>query len=189
MGKNLVSIKNEGLLWEDTFTEAILHTSDFQKIFFFFTIFTPCTDLSCRGKSLKSYRWDDKKVLKDFLIKQKSIEIQSGNTYEELEAKLQESDLKNGFPEDTISEKIYIRVDDNELMSIFRHLRNSFAHGRFNVIDSNGEQYFLFEDRSTRIDKKKNTYPVSARMILRKSTLLKWITIIEGGEKPYKKEV
>ena len=98
---------------------------------------------------------------------------------------MQESDLKNGFPEDSISEKIYIRVDDNELMSIFRHLRNSFAHGRFNVIDSNGEQYFLFEDRSTRIDKKKNTYPISARMILRESTLLKWIEIIEGGKKDF----
>ena len=173
----------------DLFSEnTFINSPDFQRIFFFFTIFTPCTDLSYRGKSLETYGWKDKKVLKDFLIKQKSIEIQSSNTYEELEAKLQESDLKNGFPEDSISEKIYIRVDDNELMSIFRHLRNSFAHGRFNVIDSNGEQYFLFEDRSTRNDKKKNTYPISARMILRESTLLKWIEIIEGGKKDFQNE-
>ena len=38
---------------------------------------------------------------------------------------------------------------------------------------------FAFEDVAK--NKKKNRYEVTARMILRKSTLLKWIDLIEHG--------
>ena len=49
------------------------------------------------------------------------------------------------------------------------------------MVDVNGESVFIFEDVAKESDKLK----VSARMILRKSTLLKWIDIIEQGERQY----
>ena len=71
-------------------------------------------------------------------------------------------------------------------MSVFYHLRNAFAHGRLNMVDVDGECVFLFEDIQE--NKKKGEIKVTARMILRKSTLLKWIEIIENGEKEYQRD-
>lgn len=67
----------------------------------------------------------------------------------------------------------------NQFISVFYHLRNAFAHGRLNMIDIGlkDDYVFIFED----IQKKKEMCKVTARMILRKSTLLKWIDIIEAG--------
>ena len=70
-------------------------------------------------------------------------------------------------------------------MSVFYHLRNAFAHCRLNMIDVNGESVFIIEDVQS--SKKRDKLKVSARMILRKSTLLKWIDLIENGEQEYKR--
>ena len=64
---------------------------------------------------------------------------------------------------------------------MFYHLRNAFAHCRLNMVDVDGECVFILEDVVTSKGKNK----LSARMILRKSTLLKWIDIIESGEIKY----
>ena len=46
-------------------------------------------------------------------------------------------------------------------------------------IGATDDYVFAFEDVAK--NKKKNRYEVTARMILRKSTLLKWIDLIEHG--------
>ncbi len=53
------------------------------------------------------------------------------------------------------------------------------------MIDVDGECVFVLEDIVR--DKKKNTLKLSARMIVKKSTLLNWINLIEDGEKEYNK--
>ena len=53
------------------------------------------------------------------------------------------------------------------------------------MIDVDGECVFVLEDIVR--DKKKNTLKLSARMVIKKSTLLNWINLIEGGEKEYDK--
>lgn len=64
-------------------------------------------------------------------------------------------------------------------MSVFYHIRNAFAHGRFDFRILNNEKYYIMEDAYKDLK-------VSARMILKKQTLLNWIDIIEGGEKIHK---
>ena len=66
-------------------------------------------------------------------------------------------------------------------MQFFSHVRNCSAHNRFAIKPHKDDWLFILEDVSR--DKK-----VSARMILKKSTLLRWIEIIEGGEKSFKEK-
>ena len=91
---------------------------------------------------------------------------------------LNEVNLQKNFPSDLETERgcFYKKSKQNQLECIFYHIRNCFAHGRFNISENNEDWTFVMEDwgRNNR---------VSARMILKKSTLLKWIEIIEGGEK------
>ena len=100
---------------------------------------------------------------------------------------LTKAGLKDDFPHKPYDECICIYdCQHNQFMSVFYHLRNAFAHGRLNMVDVDGECVFLFEDIQE--NKKKGEIKVTARMILRKSTLLKWIEIIENGEKEYQRD-
>lgn len=178
--------------WKDPLNQEILDSKDFQKIFFFFTVFTPCPGLSSREKTVESYGWSNPWKHPFFLNKQlqqvtknKKL-VYVAESYNLLEI-LQESGLEKDFPNNLNSEKICIYdTKSNHYLSIFYHIRNSFAHGRFNIAFYNDEQVFIFEDVVKK--EKAQIIKLSARMILRKSTLLRWIQIIEAGEKPYKRE-
>jgi hypothetical protein len=60
-------------------------------------------------------------------------------------------------------------------MSVFAHIRNSFSHGRLNMIDNVIENDYVFVMEDV------HRGNVTARIILRKSTLLRWINTIEQG--------
>ena len=102
-----------------------------------------------------------------------------------MESNLEKADLKDSFPSDFERERICV-VDNkkNQFMSVFYHIRDSFAHGRFYVQDCNGIKVLVMEDVAISKGAQK---PVTARMIIRKETLLKWIDLIKGGEKEYSK--
>lgn len=59
----------------------------------------------------------------------------------------------------------------NIFLSIFRHIRNGLAHGRFKIFEDNGIDYLFIEDVSRG--------NVSARMMLEVSIIIKWIHIIK----------
>ncbi|MCD8013361.1 MAG: hypothetical protein LUG99_09325 [Lachnospiraceae bacterium] len=95
---------------------------------------------------------------------------------------LKKADLLDDFPSDYHKERIcFHNGQKNYFLSVFYHIWNAFAHCRLNMIDDDGECVLILEDGIPQKDKTK----VSARMILRKSTLLKWIDIIEGGEREW----
>lgn len=113
--------------------------------------------------------------------------IFSAEKYDEMDSALEKADLKEDFPSDLNRERICIfDSQNNQFMSVFYHLRNAFAHCRLNMVDSNGECVFIIED--VKANKNDNKVKVSARMILRKSTLLKWIDLIEHGERMEKSD-
>lgn len=68
----------------------------------------------------------------------------------------------------------------NEFLSICYHIRNSFAHGRLAMYDyENGKDIvFVLEDGV----KKNGEFQVRSRMVLKKSTLLKWMNILKAGK-------
>lgn len=165
---------------------------DLFKIVIFFVFHSPCKNLSSMGKSLSEYGWNTPWKKPYYLNKQlRQVAsnyniLFSADEYNKMDTVLEKADLKDSFPSDFSHERICIYDNQkNQFLSVFYHIRNAFAHCRLNMVDVNGECVFILED----VVKNKNSdkLKVSARMILRKSTLLKWIDLIENGEHEYKK--
>ncbi len=74
------------------------------------------------------------------------------------------------------SHNVFCFVDscNNLFNSIFRHIRNSLAHGRFILYEVDNTEYLFFEDV--------NQEKVTARMVMKIETLLQWISIITDEE-------
>lgn len=100
--------------------------------------------------------------------------VRSVETSEDMKRPLKELKLDK-LEEDSMETKICI-VDtcSNIFLSVFRHIRNGLAHGRFRFYQFEGGYFLFLED----IYKKH----VTARMILDVSILLKWINIIKKGD-------
>ena len=103
----------------------------------------------------------------------------SAKGYDEMDIALEKADLKETFPSDFSRERICIYDNQgNQFLSVFYHIRNAFAHCRLNMVDVDGECVLILEDVQPK--KNSNRLKVSARMILRKNTLIKWIDLIEN---------
>ena len=164
--------------------EEKLKDDDFRKILDFFVIFTPCKGASARAKPLKEkYRWEDTYGLKKSmrLAPSKQSIFLFAESGKEMKAILVEADLVDNFPSNLEYERgCFYQGSKKQLDSVFSHIRNCFAHGRFSIKEKDGDWTFIFEDVGNGRGVPKGT--PSARMILKKSTLLRWIEIIEGGE-------
>ncbi len=162
------------------------------RIVTFFVFHSPCPELSSMGRSLSEYGWTApwrKPYYLNRQLKQAATNynlIYSASGYDAMEAALEKASLKDNFPSNLDTERICIYDNQsNQFLSVFYHLRNAFAHCRLNMVDVDGDCVFIFED----VQPKRNQdhLKVSARMIIRKSTLLKWIELIEAGESEYQR--
>lgn len=160
------------------------------RIVIFFVFHSACTNLSSMRKSLSEYGWSNPWKKPYYLNKQlKQVSkserlIFSVDSYNAMSDGLEKADLNSTFPSNLSCERICIYdCQDNQIMSVFYHIRNAFAHCRLNMVDVEGECVFILEDVQPKANK--DELKVSARMILRKNTLLKWIEIIENGESEY----
>ena len=99
-----------------------------------------------------------------------------------MDENLEKANLGESFPSDMLRERICVANNKkNQFMSVFYHIRDAFAHGRFYIIEVDKQKIIVMEDVAPR----GRPLIVTGRMILRKQTLLKWIEIINGGEKEY----
>ena len=91
--------------------------------------------------------------------------------------------MKKKFHDERTKEKIVIYKPPryNEFMAILYHIRNALAHGRLAMypIEDGKDIMFALEDGI----KRNAEFQVRSRMLLKKTTLLKWIDIIEKKEK------
>lgn len=172
----------------DRFNDAALF-----RIVTFFVFHSPCPELSSMGRSLSEYGWSTPWRKPYYLNKQLRQAatnyniIYSANGYDAMEDALEKASLKDNFPSDLGKERICIYDNqNNQFLSVFYHLRNAFAHCRLNMVDVDGDCIFVLED--VQPQQKRLQLKVSARMILRKSTLIKWIDLIEAGEVEYIKK-
>ena len=98
---------------------------------------------------------------------------------EDMSEKCKQAHLDDQFYQYRDQERIVVYVNSrtNLVLSIFKHIRNSLAHGRF-VMYPMGEDYmFVMES----VDNSRGGLVVKARMVLRASTLMKWMEIIRKG--------
>lgn len=177
--------------WLNWIAPEQFNDSDLFRIVVFFVFHSPCSEQSFMCRTLKEYGWSapwKKPYWLNRQLKQAASNYElifSAKGYDEMDIALNMAELKDDFPSDLTRERICIYDNQrNQFMSMFYHLRNAFAHCRLNMVDVNGECVFVIED--VQPNKKEDQVKVSARMILRKSTLLKWIDLIEGGEQEYK---
>jgi hypothetical protein len=180
--------------WINWIPPEQFNDQDLFRIVIFFVFHSPCTNLSAMRKSLSDYGWNTpwrKPYYLNRQLRQAASTydlLYSAEKYDKMDVALEKADLKDSFPSDLSRERICICDNqNNQFLSVFYHIRNAFAHGRLNMFDVDGECTFVFED--VRPSKKTEELKVSARMIIRKSTLLKWIEIIERGECEYKKPI
>ena len=164
---------------------------DFIRIVNFFVFHAPVENLSAKSKTIEEYGWNTpwkKPYYLNKQLKQSSSNMNllySASGYDRLPEALDKAGLLNDFPSDLSKERAsFYNTKKNQFVSVFFHIWNAFAHGRFEIVDVNGESTFIFEDVAPKRGKNGKTN-LSARMILRKTTLLKWINIIENGEKEY----
>lgn len=179
--------------WMNIITPDRFNDQDLFRIVVFFVFHSPCANLSAMRKPLSEYGWHTPWRKPYYLNRQlrqaaSTYElIYSAKGYDEMDTALEKADLKDSFPSDFSRERICIYDNQgNQFLSVFYHIRNAFAHCRLNMVDVDGECVFILED----VQPKKNSeqLKVSARMILRKSTLLKWIELIENGECEYRRK-
>lgn len=178
--------------WLQWIVPERFNDEDLFRIVTFFVFHSPCPELSSMGRSLSEYGWTApwrKPYYLNRQLRQAATNynlIYSANGYDAMENALEKATLKDSFPSDFETERVCIYDNqNNQFLSVFYHLRNAFAHCRLNMVDADGDCVFILED----VQPKRNSIllKVSARMILRKSTLLKWIDIIEAGETEYVK--
>lgn len=176
--------------WLEWLTPEKFNDAELFRIVTFFVFHSPCPQLSSMGRTLNEYGWKTpwkKPYSLNKQLRQAATNynlIYSANTYDNMSEALSKAALKDGFPTDLDTERICIYDNlKNQFTSVFYHIRNAFAHCRLNMVDHGGECIFILED--VQPNKTSDNLKVSARMILRKSTLLKWIKIIESGETYY----
>lgn len=189
--------------WLEEFPEGLFGSENYIKIHSFFVVESIVDGVSARGKDLRQdYGWTDPWSRPYFLnkqLKKKTTDkdlLYSAEVYEQkADSMKKEKTMKEALEEaDLISfpqydkEKICIyNSKKNQILSTFAHTRNSFAHCRFNVIDSDKERIYCFED----VDPKKDNQgrvKVTARIVLYEKTLIDWIELICGGEQMYNPE-
>lgn len=164
--------------------------NDLKRIVLFYVINTPCSALSSSSIPLTSYGWnkdlwkknEPKKSLFDFAGLERDKTFFVAKKTNETKDMFTKASLNKKFHEKRDVEKvaIYKPSEYNEFMAILYHIRNAFAHGRLAMyaIDNSEDIVFALEDGI----KRNGEFQVRSRMILKKSTLLKWIDILEKKE-------
>lgn len=187
---SITTERNPG--WINWIAPDSFNDKDLFRIVIFFVFHSPCAHLSSMRKTLLEYGWTAPWKNPYYLNRQlrqvaSNYELLfSAKGYDEMDVALEKADLKDTFPSDFSRERICIYDNQrNQFLSVFYHIRNAFAHCRLNMIDVDGECVFVLED--VQLNKNCDQLKVSARMILRKSTLLRWIDLIENGEREYQK--
>lgn len=165
---------------------------DLRRIILFYVINTPCTDLSSSGIPLKEYGWG-KDCWKNNKLKNRLFacaNLERDKTFfvakktNDMKIMCEKAKVKDGFHKRREKEKVVIYKPykyTSEFMAVLYHIRNALAHGRLAMyeIKDSLDIIFVLEDGV----KDKEQFQVRSRMILRKSTLLKWIDIFENKEK------
>ena len=177
--------------WMNWIAPDRFNDHDLFRIVIFFVFHSPCSELSSMHKTLKEYGWSTpwrKPYYLNRQLRQAASNYEllfSAKDYDGMDAALKKANLNDGFPSDFSRERICIYDNQkNQFLSVFYHIRNALAHCRLNMVDVGGECVFILEDVQPKKDA--DQLKVSARMILRKSTLLRWIELIESGECEYK---
>lgn len=104
-------------------------------------------------------------------------------------SKIEDMKLDNDFynhrnKQRMLYSKISNRGCESEYMSLFYHIRNSLAHGRLAMYPAkNDDIIFVMEDGKQIGKERDDNFEVSARIIIKKTSLLKVIEVLKNPPK------
>lgn len=166
--------------WDTTDFTATIPWSDrhFLTVLEFYLFESPAANASARGSELAALGWGDNEsfaVLKHALIQAatEGFIYKACDTRREVVEVTEGSDgLRHGASPATEC-AVFHRGSRKTMDSLFAHVRNAFAHGRFVIrTDPQGQMYFLEDQRGG---------VITARLALRQTTLLEWADIARTG--------
>ena len=166
-----------------------IRTEEVLRVYKFFVMNSPVDGLSSRQKSLLDYGWNTpwrkpysmRKRL-NHLVGNKDFMF-TAQKYDTLDAALTAADLMTFPPTNLIERAAIHNGKSTQYLSLFFHIRNGFAHGRYNTIQDGDDIIFIMEDVTSRRKGMANGQKtLSARIVIRLSTLSRWMDLIEGGE-------
>ena len=147
--------------------EKIVYSNEFKKIITFFLFECPVEGVSCRGQTFQDIGWKGSsrfQMLERLLKECTSIEENKWICCDKSEVELKVNNI-NSF--------LYIvcNTDKGRVQSIIYAIRNSFAHGSFEVKQIDGGCYYYL----------KNKYKgkLRATIVIEEYALLEWIRIIK----------
>lgn len=186
--------------WLDNLVPPEFEDDDLYRIILFFVIHSPCPGQSARGISLsdrgwKRNPWYSPQYLKNKLDKEifgeENRYIKMVSDKETFKNECKDKDFDESFYEYRNKQRfMFVRCSqkgcNSEYMSLFYHLRNSLAHGRLAMYSAgDGDVVFVLEDgREVSVDGREasaGNFEVTSRMIVRKSSLLRVVNLLERG--------
>lgn len=157
----------------------------------FFVVETPAPGLSNRGVSVSEYGWDAPWRKPQYLNKKLKAASSNKSLYwsaaavGDMEQALRNADLFDcaGIESKPFESAVFYDAKSNQTISLFYHLRNGFAHGRFCAFKSKGDIWFAIEDVAgkRKDDPAGDIKRLTARILIKNSTLCKWMKLIKAG--------
>lgn len=163
--------------WKYTVPGKRFFDDDYLRIVDFFCLHSPCRIGSYSSMTLENLGWRNpwksnkfrEKILSTAGLDDSNFKVE---TYQ---YKFKELWDTSGLPDEFTTVRhpfAYLAAagETNDIMNLFHRIRNSFAHGRFQVICDHQEYYFYFED----VKSSNGCTYVLGRVCMTKSALTEW---------------
>lgn len=131
------------------------HNDVMGSIIQFFLAESPCKGVSSRGISLLDYGWADSVPPKSGYLHRRLLEVANlcdGSTLftatrkEEMKNRFVDADMPGNFASTCTSNRVVALINSNFVLDLFRIIRNSLAHCRFQLVEKNGVDFIAFEN-------------------------------------------
>ncbi len=173
-------ISSNSILGENFVNEYNLSIEEYYKLYSFFVTYSLCGTQSYQKRSLKDYGWESESIqnnpqlyssLKSILdLYQPNFQFTNKDNLDELFTKL---NLPDGIINDLSVERgvLIQKGESNHYFRLFYRIRDGFAHGKFCLrYSDNSEKMIVIQD---------NDNNVTARLVIKLSTLLSFISVID----------
>ena len=89
--------------------------------------------------------------------------------------------MPGNFASTCTSNRVVALINSNFVLDLFRIIRNSLAHCRFQLVEKNGVDFIAFENGMPGKDLiGADSFEVSSRLFLKCSTLIDWIAVVKS---------
>lgn len=170
------------------------YDEEFWDIINFYLLHSLCDEQSWKGHTISSeYLWKAHPWRPDSYLKDKIIQAIWGRADRKLfmaekrtsyQSMLEGKNLGEDFYLNTYEQRAgYVKVskgkgNSGEIMGLFYHIRNSFAHGRYGCVPIEENDYMIFMEDGRPFN---GQFEVTARIALRKSSLMRIREVIMNG--------